>query len=119
MIDVCPVGALTDRTFRFKSRVWFLKPFDAHRDCTSCSGKTVLWKYGKDIYRVTGRKDQWGEVDEWICNTCRFDKKEASDWVEEGPRHIDRHSVISQNLYEKGTKFVASPETLPKKQLSK
>ena len=27
MIDVCPVGALTDKTFRFKSRVWFNKPF--------------------------------------------------------------------------------------------
>ena len=26
MIDVCPVGALTDKTFRFKSRVWFTKP---------------------------------------------------------------------------------------------
>jgi NADH-quinone oxidoreductase subunit G len=33
MIDVCPVGALTDKTFRFKSRVWFTKPMDAHRDC--------------------------------------------------------------------------------------
>lgn len=119
MIDVCPVGALTDRTFRFKSRVWFLKPFDAHRDCPTCSGKAVIWKYGKEIYRVTGRKDQWGEVDEWICNTCRYDKKDLADWVEEGPRNIDRHSVISQNLYEKGTKFVASPETLPKKQLGK
>ena len=32
MIDVCPVGALTDKTFRFKSRVWFTKPVDAHRD---------------------------------------------------------------------------------------
>jgi NADH dehydrogenase/NADH:ubiquinone oxidoreductase subunit G len=30
MIDVCPVGALTDKTFRFKSRVWFNKPYDAH-----------------------------------------------------------------------------------------
>ncbi len=27
MIDVCPVGALTDKTFRFKNRVWFLKPW--------------------------------------------------------------------------------------------
>src|SRR5678809_793293 len=33
MIDVCPVGALTDRTFRFKNRVWFTKPMDAHRNC--------------------------------------------------------------------------------------
>ena len=39
MIDVCPVGALTDKTFRFKSRVWFLKPFDAHRNCTKCCGR--------------------------------------------------------------------------------
>jgi NADH-quinone oxidoreductase subunit G len=39
MIDVCPVGALTDKTFRFKSRVWFNKPYDAHRDCDKCSGK--------------------------------------------------------------------------------
>jgi NADH-quinone oxidoreductase subunit G len=42
MIDVCPVGALTDKTFRFKSRVWFNKPYTAHRDCDKCSGKTTL-----------------------------------------------------------------------------
>jgi NADH-quinone oxidoreductase subunit G len=41
MIDVCPVGALTDKTFRFKSRVWFNKPYDAHR-CDKCSGKTTV-----------------------------------------------------------------------------
>lgn len=28
VIDVCPVGALTDRTFRFKSRVWFTNPMN-------------------------------------------------------------------------------------------
>jgi NADH-quinone oxidoreductase subunit G len=120
MIDVCPVGALTDKTFRFKSRVWFLKPIDAHRNCDNekCTGKAVIWKYGNAVYRVTGRKDQWGEVEDFICNTCRYDKKELSDWTEEGPRQIDRHSVISANHYEKGTKFVASPASLPKKQLS-
>ncbi|MEO5907473.1 MAG: 2Fe-2S iron-sulfur cluster-binding protein, partial [Saprospiraceae bacterium] len=75
MIDVCPVGALTDKTFRFKSRVWFTKPVDAHRDCEKCAGKVVLWYKGEDVLRVTGRKDQWGEVDEFICNTCRFEKK--------------------------------------------
>src|SRR5690625_7700716 len=41
VIDVCPVGALTDKTFRFKNRVWFLKPVDAHRDCPDCSGKEI------------------------------------------------------------------------------
>jgi NADH-quinone oxidoreductase subunit G len=53
VIDVCPVGALTDRTFRFKSRVWFLKPMDAHRECDKCSGKTTAWMYGNEIYRIT------------------------------------------------------------------
>jgi NADH-quinone oxidoreductase subunit G len=49
--------------------------------------------------RVTGRKDQWGEVEEFICNTCRFDKKQTSDWTIEGPRKVNRHSVISANHY--------------------
>ncbi|SJZ75885.1 2Fe-2S iron-sulfur cluster-binding protein [Sediminibacterium ginsengisoli] len=99
VIDVCPVGALTDKTFRFKNRVWFLKPVEAHRDCPTCSGKVTLWNRGDEVYRVTARKDQWGEVEEWICNTCRFEKKQTSDWVIEGPRLVDRHSVISQGHY--------------------
>jgi NADH-quinone oxidoreductase subunit G len=101
MIDVCPVGALTDKTFRFKSRVWFTKPVDAHRDCDKCSGHVVLWYKGDDVLRVTGRKDQWGEVEDFICNTCRFEKKQTSDWVIEGVRNISRHSVISANKYKK------------------
>ncbi|MCG3167722.1 MAG: NADH-quinone oxidoreductase chain 3 [Bacteroidia bacterium] len=100
MIDVCPVGALTDKTFRFKSRVWFTKPVEAHRNCTKCSGKVRLWFKGEEVLRVTGRKDEWGEVKEFICNECRYDKKNVSDWVIEQPTHVDRHSVISQNHYE-------------------
>ncbi|CAN5386852.1 2Fe-2S iron-sulfur cluster-binding protein [soil metagenome] len=100
IIDVCPVGALTDKTFRFKSRVWFTKPVDAHRDCKKCAGKVRLWFKGEEVLRVTGRKDQWGEVIDWICNECRFEKKSIADWEIEGPAHIDNHSVISQNHYE-------------------
>jgi NADH-quinone oxidoreductase subunit G len=100
VIDVCPVGALTDKTFRFKNRVWFLKPMDAHRDCPTCSGKVTLWNRGDEVYRVTARKDQWGEVEDWICNTCRFETKNTNDWVIEGPRAIDRHSVIAQGHYQ-------------------
>ena len=100
MIDVCPVGALTDKTFRFKSRVWYTKPMDAHRNCTKCSGKVRLWYKGEEVLRVTGRRDQFGEVTDWICNECRFDKKKTSDWTIEGPAHIDRDSVISANHYE-------------------
>lgn len=107
VIDVCPVGALTDKTFRFKSRVWFTRPMDAHRNCDKCSGRAAVWLFGDEVLRVTGRKDQWGEVEDtpegnsgFICNTCRYDKKSLADWTVEGPRYIDRHSVISQNHYE-------------------
>ena len=117
MIDVCPVGALTDRTFRFKNRVWFLKPMDARRDCDKCCGKVTLWNRGDEVYRVTSRKDPWGEVQDidgkpaWICNTCRFEKKKTSDWIIEGPTKIDRHSVISANHY---VEKVIPPDPLDK-----
>lgn len=99
VIDVCPVGALTDKTFRFKNRVWFTKPVDAHRDCPSCSGKVTLWYKGADVIRVTARKDENGEVEEFICNTCRFDKKETRDWSLEEPTLISDQSVIASNHY--------------------
>lgn len=101
VIDVCPVGALTDKTFRFKNRVWFTKPVEAHRDCENdkCSGRVTLWYKGEDVLRVTGRKDVYGEVEEFICNTCRFEKKKTADWVIEGPRNVSNTSVISSNHY--------------------
>jgi len=107
MIDVCPVGALTDKTFRFKNRVWFTKPVDAHRNCENpkCCGKATLWLRGEEVFRVTARKDEWDEVQSydgkpgWICNTCRFDKKKTSDWTVEGLTAISRHSVIGANKY--------------------
>jgi NADH-quinone oxidoreductase subunit G len=107
VIDVCPVGALTDKTFRFKNRVWFTKPVDAHRHCDKCCGEVRLWMRGDEVFRVTARKDEWGEVKDsskgepgWICNECRFDKKDVKDWVIEGVSNINRHSVIAQGHYE-------------------
>jgi NADH-quinone oxidoreductase subunit G len=108
VIDVCPVGALTDKTFRFKNRVWFTKPVDAHRNCSNpkCCGEVRLWMRGAEVFRVTARKDEWGEVATasngttgWICNECRFEKKQTQDWVIEGPSIVKRSSVISQGHY--------------------
>lgn len=72
---------------------------DAHRDCPHCAGKVTVWEFGNQIYRVTGRKNEFGEVDDFICNECRFEKKDIHDWVIEGPRKITPRSVISQNHY--------------------
>ncbi|MCU0394740.1 MAG: 2Fe-2S iron-sulfur cluster-binding protein [Chitinophagaceae bacterium] len=119
VIDVCPVGALTDKTFRFKNRVWFTKPLYAHRDCSKCCGEVTLWMRGDEVFRVTARKDEWGEIKTsaktgdtgWICNDCRFHNKNASDWQIEGLADISRHSVIGQGKY-KGLKKPA--ETIEK-----
>jgi NADH-quinone oxidoreductase subunit G len=59
-----------------------------------------LWYKGEEVLRVTARKDKYGEVEDWICNSCRFDHKKTSDWVIDGASHIDHHSVISANHYE-------------------
>lgn len=99
VIDVCPVGALTDKTFRFKNRVWFTKPIDAHRECDKCCGKVTLWYKGEDVLRVTGRKDEYGEVEEFICDTCRFEKKKTSDWTLDNPSPVEQTSVIASNHY--------------------
>lgn len=99
IIDVCPVGALTDKTFRFKNRVWFLKPVEAHRDCPTCSGKVRLWYRGEEVFRVTTRRNEWWEATDWICNTCRFDKKKTSDWVLEKPTHVSKRSIIRAGHY--------------------
>ena len=55
--------------------------------------------FGDEIQRVTGRKDEYHEVEEFICNGCRFDHKEVSDWTIEGPREFEKDSVINQNNY--------------------
>jgi NADH-quinone oxidoreductase subunit G len=55
---------------------------------------------GTEVLRVTARKDQWGESIDFICNECRFEKKNTADWKIEGPSPIHRSSVISQNHYE-------------------
>src|SRR3970282_2525911 len=55
--------------------------------------------FGDEIQRVTGRKDEYHEVDEFICNGCRFDHKDIADWTIEGPRAFEKDSVINQNKY--------------------
>ncbi|MCW3127882.1 MAG: Fe-S-binding protein, partial [Bacteroidetes bacterium] len=82
-------------------RVWFLKPYRAHRDCTKCTGKVDLWMFGNEVYRVTARKDDYHEVDEFICNECRFDHKQKTDWTIEGVRKMEKWSVINQGKYMK------------------
>lgn len=50
VIDLCPVGALTNKDFRFKQRVWFLETFDAI--CNGCSkGCNIYVDHRKEKYK--------------------------------------------------------------------
>lgn len=62
--------------------------------------------FGNEIQRVTARKDEYHEAEEFICNECRFDHKETADWVIEGPRKFEKDSVINQNNYTREIKPV-------------
>ena len=68
-VDICPVGALTSKDFRFRQRVWFLK--DKPSVCTGCStGCSVDVFYNQEgMWRV---KPRYSEVNGyWMCDEGR------------------------------------------------
>ena len=73
--DLCPVGALTCRDFRFKIRVWFLE--DVPGICTGCAkGCNVhLGVANNKVHRyVPRRNDAVNET--WICDAGRMSYRE-------------------------------------------
>jgi NADH-quinone oxidoreductase subunit G len=75
--DICPVGALTTRDFRFKIRVWFLKDVDGI--CTGCSrGCNVDIGVAKnEVQRyVPRRNDAVNQT--WMCDVGRLSYKEIA-----------------------------------------
>lgn len=72
-VDICPVGALTSKDFRFKKRVWFLKDVDSI--CPGCStGCNVTVSFDpveKRTYRMRPRFNE--EVNgHWMCDYGRM-----------------------------------------------
>ncbi len=80
LMDVCPVGAITTRDYRFKSRPWD-NPVAVDTVCTLCSrGCSTTawlrakpeWAKGPRIARITPRFNV--DVNEyWMCDIGRFD----------------------------------------------
>jgi len=69
-VDICPVGALTSKDFRFKQRVWYLK--DSTTVCNGCStGCSVKVYYNKEgVFRVKPKFNQ--DVNgHWMCDEGR------------------------------------------------
>ncbi|MDE1976001.1 MAG: molybdopterin-dependent oxidoreductase [Elusimicrobia bacterium] len=79
VVDVCPVGALTDRDFRYKVRVWYLDR--APSICPGCSRGCSIevhtntkrpWHYeGRRVVRLKPRHNP--EVNGyWMCDEGRY-----------------------------------------------
>ena len=70
-IDICPVGALTSGTYRYKSRPWEMNY--AGTICTHCSDgcKTTLSVRNGQIVRANNR-DRSGINGEFLCAKGRF-----------------------------------------------
>lgn len=79
VVDICPVGALTDLDFRFQCRVWFLNSTESI--CPGCSRGCNIYlhhqqnkKYlgnGKRVFRIKPRFNP--EVNKWwICDLGRY-----------------------------------------------
>jgi len=83
-VDLCPVGALTSKDFRFQMRVWFLK--ETKSVCTSCAtGCNVLISSREEkIYRYTPR-DNDGVNGPWMCDAGRLNYK----WIQREDRLKD------------------------------
>ncbi|MFZ2324128.1 MAG: molybdopterin-dependent oxidoreductase [Ignavibacteriaceae bacterium] len=98
VVDICPVGALTNRDFRFKARVWDMS--HTNSICNGCARgcNTEIWVRNNEVLRLVPRYNE--EVNSyWMCdhgrlNTFKF--VNAKDRVD-GP-----HLRVEGNLIRVG-----------------
>jgi NADH-quinone oxidoreductase subunit G len=87
VVDICPVGALTDRDFRFQCRVWYLS--ETKSICPGCSRGCNISIHsnrqrphhagGRRVMRLKPRFN--AEVNRWwICDEGRYGYKFIDDW---------------------------------------
>ena len=71
VIELCPVGALTSKDFRFRARVWDMSSTDTI--CVGCSRgcNTHMWVRNNEIMRLTPRLNT--DVNNyWMCDHGRL-----------------------------------------------
>jgi NADH-quinone oxidoreductase subunit G len=78
LADICPVGALTSKDFRFKCRVWYLSSVESI--CPGCSnGCNIVADFkGGILYRLKPRRND--DVNQtWMCDFGRLEYKKANE----------------------------------------
>lgn len=106
--DICPVGALTNRDFRFKSRVWEMSATKSV--CTGCSrGCNIdIWVRNNEVLRLTPRFN--AEVNNyWMCDNGRlntFKYINSEDRIE-GP-YLRREGNLIKTGWDEAIAFAVS-----------
>jgi NADH-quinone oxidoreductase subunit G len=94
IIELCPVGALTSRAYRFRARPWDIE--GAGTVCTGCAAHCNVELTVRDerVMRVLGRDHP--EVDDgWLCDRGRF-----------GYQHVHVDERIVEPLVREGTELM-------------
>ena len=81
VIDICPVGALTNSLFRFKARTWDLTNTDTLCAHCGCNCNMTLGSRLNKLMRVVTRPNDFVD-DGWICDKARF----GYDFIESANR---------------------------------
>jgi NADH-quinone oxidoreductase subunit G len=109
-VDICPVGALTSKDFRFQMRVWFLK--ETKSICTSCAtGCNITVGSREDkVYRYEPRENDAVNAT-WMCDAGRLNYK----WINRPDRLRDvvvrgQKSNWASALKEITDKLAAAPK---------
>jgi NADH-quinone oxidoreductase subunit G len=125
LADVCPVGALLSRDFRFKMRVWFLEPTESV--CPGCSTGCNIYLDHRDGEPQRFRPRRNPDVNKsWLCDPGRALYKEVagngsgrltgarlkggSGW--EGTTTDEAYALLAEKLRYAGkdSAFVATPQ---------
>lgn len=96
VVDICPVGALTNKDFRFKARVWYLEKTESV--CTHCANGCNIDIYHRrgQMYRFRPRYNP--DVNQyWMCDEGRL-------WYKE----LQKESRIMRPFVHGGQDFVAA-----------
>ncbi|MBN1447210.1 MAG: (2Fe-2S)-binding protein [Bacteroidetes bacterium] len=90
VIDICPVGALTSKEFRFQARAWDMS--ETPGICIGCARgcNTDVWVRQNTILRLTPRENQEVNIF-WMC-----DKGRLESW-----KHVNHASRVSQPMLRK------------------
>ncbi len=91
-VDICPVGALTSTDFRFKMRVWFLKPTRSICTESSAGVNTEVWSREGKIYRITPRRND-AVNDTWMPDSGRMLYKQVE--AEDRLRAYQSHAAMT------------------------